>query len=193
MGWEHRPLLGGERVDGTMRRIDYIRQVRRSPRHGLGTPEGDNPYEEDFGILPDREITRILKKHVDTQHRGPTKKSAMSMSDVVRATGVGNTAKTVAELRKITQGEKHTLGRRTLQNISRILLHIESGQLVKRDGAMVYLPPESPEVAEKARQNMTSFRVCIAPDGRVTIARGTPLSAPKQMPRLFADFKLPGE
>jgi hypothetical protein len=81
---------------------------------------------------------------------------------------------------------KTDLGRVRLRRLSRVLMLIESGQLVKRDGKMVLLD-------EKDVPPMLRFRVCVAPDGRATIGRGEPLQIPRKMPRLFADFRLPGE
>ena len=193
MGKEERRATDTPRTDGLLRRIDYLRQTAGVSSTGLNAPPGENPYAEDFGVLSYPETMRLLEKHAQRAH-GNLRALAYTITrtDIAKLAGLTDGPESKlgqADFIAFCKGNQNALGRKRRRQLSRVLLMLESGQLVKRDGKMVYLQPhEVPPTAPMHR-----FRVCIDGEGRVTIARGEPLAAPKQMPRLFADFRLPGE
>jgi hypothetical protein len=180
-------LTDTPRTDGLLRRIDYIRATAQMSRTGITAPPGNNPYEGDFSIMPLDEIRRILSKYHQSK-KGRQKQ--MTITNIARAAGltsgdeISGTGR--QQLLHIIRGEPHRLGRKTLRALTRVLLQIENGTLVKIDGKLVHqvAPTKKPEMV---------FRVCLGPDGRATITRAPAPPAPKQMPKLFADFRLPGE
>lgn len=165
------------------RRIDYIRKAAYVPRIA---PIGENPYRKEFGVLPLNEIQRLLDNHIKTERRrGRTKGDPISMVDVSREAGLDKGGDNVQVISQIRDGDLGKIGHVRLRKLCRVLLMLESGLLSKVDGKMVYAdaPTKKPDMA---------FRVCLGRDGRATIMRGEAAPVPKQMPRIFSDFKLPG-
>ena len=165
-------------------RIQYIRQVENRPVKVPVT--GRNPYADEWGILPDAEIRRLLAKHSVPSSRGRTSpKTRFMRSEIGR----------MAECRQDSflaycRGE-NSLSRTALRSLCRLLKQMDDGWIVKIDGwpVMLYEPRRPPPEVR--------FHVGLSTDSRgklrTTVVMGSQLSAAvKTMPRLFADFS-PGK
>ena len=178
-----------------MRRIDYIRQTKSVPRNGLNAPPGQNPYDAEYGVLPYGEIMRLLDKHIPIRPNRLRKKAAerdliITQKDLFKYMGRVEEG-LFADFRR---GDDSKLGRIRLRKLSRILLQIESGQLVMRDGKLTLTEPETEAVAPWKPDMVYRVVLETGPRGvlRPTIVPGAPREAPKTMPKLFQSFKLPG-
>ena len=164
------------------------------PRSAPNTIARDNPYEDEFGILPLSEMQRILNKIRRRGVTGRVRGNVLTMTDVQRE------ARLVCHrpLQFISDG-KPLAGlpynvrpvRTPLRRLSQFLIRFERGLVVKRGGKVVYL--DEPEEGKKPDM---VYRVSLAEDSRgnirPTIVRAPPLPQVHQMPKLFTQFKLPG-
>ena len=161
-------------------------------QRGTTPSGGDNPYADEFGVLSYPEMQRILAKYPPARRGNPGIAGAekVYVSNIAQEAGLGS-GKTgtgsLAQFRAFCRGNPNALGRKRRRALSRILMMLESGQLVKRGGKMTYLPHDHPSVAAP----VATYRVCLGPDGRATITRGEPPPAPKQMPKMFSEWSLP--
>jgi hypothetical protein len=168
-------------VTAPLSRVEFIRRIVNRPTRTPTT--GENPYSDEFGILPDAELRRLIAKHSTTVRRGKagTPKECFTRAEIGR----------MAECRQdrylaFCRGEP-ALTRKELRRLSRLLRQLEAGWLVKIDGwpVMLFKPRvEKPEVR---------FHVGLTVDrkGKLTptISIGTQASsAPKSMPRLFSEL-----
>jgi hypothetical protein len=191
MGREEREATDTPRTDGLLRRIDYVRQTQSVPKNGLNAPPGNNPYAEDFGILPYNETIRLLKK----LPRGSKKlefQNVITIADVHKYV----TPKHPEIFRAFMKGNENAIGRRVRRRLSVLLRRIEAGQMVKLYGEMMTYEESGAKGSPPEKKPEMVYRVSLetGPGGKLrpTIVRSEPLQPPKQMPRLFMDFRLPG-
>lgn len=171
-----------------MRRIDYLRQNLSVPQTGLNAPPGENPYVDEFGVLSYPECRRLMAKiPVNPPTAGHLFANTITHKDIVRYLGDTNGKR----YRDFRDGNPNAIGRNKRRLLSRLLLEIESGHRVKRNGVLEFVPdppPKKPDMMYRVELTQSGPKQALT----VRIVRGEPLPVPKQMPRLFADFKLPG-
>jgi hypothetical protein len=169
-----------------MRRIDYIRATAGFLHdEGIrGSNPITSPYRAEFGILPRDEIVRILRKLPEGDTRTNKLKDTIVFCDIETHLRIRWTGK-LGRLSRYMEG-RHEFTPKTLRRISRMLLLLERGQVVKRDWKIIYLdePTKKPDIV---------MRVHIGDTGKPTIVRVDALPVVKQMPKLFQSFTLPGE
>ena len=177
------------RADGLMRRVDYLRQAARSPsKSGLNAPPGENPYAEDFGVLPDNEIMRLMNKHF-TRGQGKKTGDDPSMHAVFRRIGRLGEHRWAA----FKRGDGTAFGREVKRRLSTMMQQIDSGRLRMVDGELVLfdepLVPEKPKMVYRLNLEVSTH----GPAKGMLAPRIQPagfVKPPPQMPRLFKDFKL---
>lgn len=191
MGRIDRQLTDTPRTDGLLRRIDYLRQTASVPRTGLNAPPGENPYDVEFGVLPYSEIIRLLDIHIPigTKLKVAERGKRITRNALFAYMGRLNEQKFAA----FRRGGRDEFGRVILRKLSRALSQIDAGTLALRDGKLTHV--EAPAGAPPRKRGMTfTLSLETGPRGvlRPTIRPGAPLEAPRQMPKLFQSFKLPG-
>lgn len=162
-----------------MNRIDYIRATAHVPRNGVKSARGVNPYDSDFGVLPAPEIQRLLRKVRDTKGR---RNFRISMSDVSREASIE-----IGHLYNFLYGRptREYVGHVPLRRLSRFLMKFENGTAIKHYGRVIYReePTKKPDIV---------YRVDLSglgrPNAGPTIVPGMTPRAPRQMPKLFAQF-----
>lgn len=161
-------------------RVEFIRRIQNRPVKVPVT--GRNPYADEWEILPDAEIRRLILKHSVPSRRGRTPPKTRFMQSEI---GIMSECHP-DEFRAYCLGE-NSLSRNALRRLCRLLKKLEAGWIVKIDGHPVLLHeprPQKPEVR---------FHVGLGMDSRgklrTTVVMGSQISsAPKTMPRLFSDF-----
>jgi hypothetical protein len=156
-----------------------------------------NPIVYKSGILPLSEIRRLLAKCRDhDQPKGSSGRfvspEGFTVADVARECNIPCRSR----LYRLMRGDSDcSLGPVLLRRISRFLLKVEHGLAIKRCGSVVYLTEE-----ERDAEATTMNRLPKHPDHVLHVewsAHGPRLvlgdapPAPKSLPSLFKDFKLP--
>jgi len=174
-----------------VRRIDYVRQTARVPHNGLNAPPGENPYADDFGILSYSETMRLIRKLPPGSNRREFQ-NVITTADVRKA--VTGTHPEIWSA--FVNGNEGAMGRKLRRRLSVLLRRIEAGHIVKLYGEMMTHEETGATTPPPERKPEMVYRVTLetGPRGvlRPTIVRSEPLPPPKQMPRLFMDFRLPG-
>lgn len=192
MGVWEKDATDTPRTDGLMRRVDYLRlNARAASRSGLNAPPGDNPYAEDFGVLPDNEIMRLMNKHLTlppVKLTDKARQTTLTIKAVYRRIGRIDHAKFTA----FKRGDGTVLGRTVKRRLSTLMQQIDSGRLRMVDGELELfdepLVPERPKMVYRLVLEVSAhgpykgqLAPRIVPDGFV--------KPPPVMPRLFKDFK----
>lgn len=130
----------------------------------------------DPNMLPLSEIARILRKHKGVFGRN-REASVIRIADIHRELKMLD-----GELNRIVNGKPtlRKLGKVKLRQLSRFLLKLEAGYIVKRAGKIVYLD----EPMEIKKPDIL-FNVLFSPHHRPTIRIGQPPVTLKVLPNIF--------
>jgi hypothetical protein len=159
---------------------DYHARVTARPKRVA--PTGENPYAQQFGVLPHAEIRRLIEKHgVPSSCGRTTEMTRFTQSEI------GRMAECQSSLFAQFCCGRPTLGRDALRRLCRILAQIEEGRLVKIDGWPVML------FEPKAPPPETRYTVALDVDrgGRLVHRVGVTTKKPERvsMPRAFGELR----
>ena len=161
----------------------FSRQLQSRPeKTPVATPTGGrNPYAQQWGLPPDDEIRRLVKKHSVPPKRGRKKREKFSEFEIGRMAECDPSG-----FRNFMLGA-NSLSRKALMRLCKLLKQLDDGWIVKIDGWPVMLF-EPTDTAEEVRFHIG---VTVDRNGRIAhaVSMGNGMPAPKTMPRLFKELK----
>jgi hypothetical protein len=147
--------------------------------------DADLPYDPKVGVLPQAELTRLLRKHMTSMSGPKGGRDALFSAKEIAELSHSDEAY-VGRLKYNFVSEKRTVSIPARKRISQTLLRIEAGLIVKRNGVV-----EKRTAAEaKPLPPTIQRRVLFSPSGRVTIVQGAQSPKARPFPKMLGDWVL---